>query len=185
MLENPLLMMRPLLQSPLPLEQNGLRHAYRSPSVSHEQRQGLQLAEEVEMLLNKRFNLYTKGCTTDLKNRFETAISQINRLKNREDRLTLNRINRKSYTLGLQHDAWPTLKWELDLWEMGRPLEMFVTSVELLAQKLTQFNDDPHTDGEDLSPLIPLQDLEHALMRRNKRKKHKTLLEPSQLYLNL
>ncbi len=178
-------MIRSLIQNPSPLHKYTFSRASYSPEVLNQQRQGLELGEGVEMLLKRRFNLYAKGRTSDLENRFKTVLSLIERLKNRDDRLILNCKNRKSYTLGLQHDAWPKLKWDLDLWEMGRPLEAFVASVELLAKQLAQFQDDPHTDGEDLSPLIPLQDLEHALMRRNRRKKLKTLLEASQLSLNL
>ncbi len=156
-------MIRSLIQSPSPLHKYTFSRASYSPEVLNQQRQGLELGKGVEMLLNRRFNLYTKGRTSDLEKKFETALSQIKGL--RKPSLSLNIVNDGLTTLCLSKNDY---SWNLYMWWCGKPLEAFVASVELLAKKLAQFQDDSSPNIATLVPLRPLEELEHDLMRRNR-----------------
>ncbi len=156
-------MIRSLIQSPLPLHKHTLPRASCSPEVLNQQRQGLELGEGVEMLLKRRFNLYAKGRTSDLEKRFGLALSQIKGL--RKPSLSLNIVNDGLTTLCLSKNDY---SWNLYMWWCGKPLEAFVESVELLAKKLAQFQDDSSPNPNTLVFLLPLQELEHDLMRLNR-----------------
>ncbi|MFN9691014.1 MAG: hypothetical protein ACK551_02830 [Vampirovibrionales bacterium] len=156
-------MIRSLIQSPLPLHKHTLPRASYSPEVLNQQRQGLELGEGVEMILNRRFNLYATGHTPDLKDRFGTALSQIQGL--RKPSLSLNIVNDGLTTLCLSKNDY---SWNLYMWRHGKSLAAFVECVELLATKLAQFQDDSSPNPNTLAFLRHLQELEHALMRLNR-----------------
>lgn len=156
-------MIRSLIQSPLPLHKHTLPRASYSPEVLNQQRQGLELGEGVEMILNSRFVLYPTVHTSDLKKRFKTALSQIQGL--RKPSLSLNIVNDGLTTLCLSKNDY---SWNLYMWRHGKSLAAFVECVELLATKLDQFQDDFSPNLDTLVPLLSLQELEHALMRLNR-----------------
>jgi hypothetical protein len=144
------------------------------------QRQGLKMSEGVEEALRSRFEMFQKGRTSDLENRLNTAISQIKGLD--MPSLSLNSVDDGMSTLRLSTDSDWWHWWRLYMWDFGQPVEEFVAGIELLATKLAKFQSNDSPDQNYLLPLVPLQELEHELMRLNRPDK---LKHDYQLSLNL